>query len=211
MDAWVSVGNEHRLGAAADDLVGEGALGGVVFSAWRAEDLVHRDRVDVANEGDSRKREQVGVEESLDGRLRGVLIDAALEEQALHILVGPGSLQQRKQGLEAAEGEARFAERAEAVSARLYEEGLLVDAGGGVALAEDRHAALLAAEVVAEPDEFLGQFGSHLRSPRRWRPSCRARASRRPWRRDPSWPLPCRGRRRPGCGWPCGGPSSRRG
>ena len=161
MDAGIGVGNEYRLGAAADDLVGEGALGGVLLRAGRAEDLVHRDGVNVADEGNARKRQEVGVEESLDGGLRGVLVDAALKQQALHVLVGPGSLKQGKQGREAAEGQSRLAKRAEAVPARLHKEGLVIDTGRGVPLAEDRHPALLAAEVVTEPDEFLGEFGRH--------------------------------------------------
>ena len=211
MDAGIGVGNEHGLRAAADDLVGEGTLAGIVFGARRAEDLVHGNRMDMADERNSRQRKKVGVEKPLNGGLGGVLIHAAFQQQPLHIFISPSPLQEGKKGREAAERQPRFTQGTEAMSARLDEEGLSVDARGGVSLAEDGHAALLAAEVVAETDEFLGEFRGHLRSPRRWRPSCRAHASRRPWHRVPSWHLPYPGHRRPGYGWPCGGPSSRRG
>jgi hypothetical protein len=107
------------------------------------------DMADIRNAG---KREEMRVEEPLHGGLRGSLVDTALKEQVLHIGVGPCSLKKREEGPESAEGQALLSERSETVTACLDQKGLLIDAGRGVPLTKDRHAAFFAAEVMAESD-----------------------------------------------------------
>ncbi len=91
--AGIDIGHEHRLRAAADDLVRETALVGKAMAGLipGAEDLVDRDGMGVADDIDARQRQQVGVEDRLDRGLGLGGIDARIEQRFFHFGIGHGS------------------------------------------------------------------------------------------------------------------------
>jgi len=114
----------------------------------------------VTDEVHAGQREQISVEDRLDGRFFRVRIVARSEERVIDRRVRHRFLlEQRQQGGEAALGHAGGAERREVGAAGLDEERVRRDAGGSIALAEDRQPAFFAAELVREIEEAVQSFG----------------------------------------------------
>lgn len=152
--ARIAIRHEDGGGTTADDLIWEKAAGGEFARARRAKDLVHRNRVRVADETDAGQAEQVGVEERLDGRLFRGGIHAAAEEFVLDLLVGEVvAFEHREQWGEAAFHEIVFRKRAEAAAAGFDEEGVVAEPRGGVAFAENGELAILATELMGKVEQ----------------------------------------------------------
>ena len=151
LQAGIGVRHQHGGDTAADDFVGKHAVGGKIPGARRAEDLVDRRGVGVADEFDPGQGEQPGMEHGLDGRLLGLRVHAGGQQGVVDLLVRQALLlQQRQQRGEAALDGVLLLQGAEAGAAGFDGEGVVAEPHGGVAFAEDGQAAVFAADFVGE-------------------------------------------------------------
>ena len=112
-----------------------------------------------------------GVEDGFDGRFFRLGVNAGGQEGVVHLLVGQAFFfQQRQQGGETALDDVVFLESAEAGAAGFDEEGVVAQARGGVAFAEDGQAAVFAAQFAGKGEEVLEDWILHMSQFISWPP-----------------------------------------
>src|SRR5437870_1888973 len=120
---------------------------GKFAGAGRTENLVHRQRMAMSDEVDSRQIKKPGMEHGFDARLLSRAVMPRAQQRLLDLAIRKVLLvQQRQERGNAADGNILRRERRETGAARLDGESLLREFGGGVALAKDGHLPILPAD-----------------------------------------------------------------
>ena len=94
----------------------------------------------MANTSDARQRQEVRVEEGLNGRLLGGFAHARREQDVINLRVGGGGrIQERQQAIEAASRQVGGLERGEVGAGSLDRESLVIETQGSITFTQNSH------------------------------------------------------------------------
>ena len=159
--ARIGVGDEDGLRAAADDFIGEQPPLGEVTGAGRAQDLVDRQRMAMADEVHVAQGQQPRVKERFDAGLSPGTPDAHVEQCLLEFVIGERALvEDGQRPHRIAHGNFRLGQRGQGGAAGLDRELLRAQLHGSVAFAEDGKLSILAPDVVRKLEQRF-DFISH--------------------------------------------------